>query len=39
MSTDVVFDIAADAFRDAVEILGIIEVLEAGNNTATEALN
>jgi hypothetical protein len=30
---------AADAFTDAVEILGIIEVLEAGNKRPTKAIN
>lgn len=39
MSAETVRKISASAFTDAIEILGIIEVLEAGNIKATEALN
>src|SRR5262249_17976876 len=39
MSAQTVRKIAASAFVDAIEMLAIIEVLEAGNVKATEALN
>jgi hypothetical protein len=38
-SADTVKKIAASAFADAIEMLAIIEVLEAGNIKATPALN
>jgi hypothetical protein len=39
MTVQTVREISASAFTDAIEILAIIEVLEAGNVKATEALN
>lgn len=37
MTAQLVRDIAADAFRDAIDILSIIETLEAGNTSAAVA--
>ncbi len=39
MSAETVRKISASAFTDAVEMLALIEVLEAGNVKATEAIN
>src|SRR5262249_20884207 len=39
MSAETVKKIAASAFTDAIEMLAIIEVLEAGNLKTTKALN
>jgi len=39
MTIQTVKKISASAFADAIEILAIIEVLEAGNKGASEALN